>query len=97
MKARAGLIGPFAIALLAPLLAQTIPPASIADQEMGWAKIYNFKGATEPLKVDDRVYSPAQRTISEPFRAVSNGTPRWHARARERRATDGPPPWRSSS
>ncbi|MCC7241916.1 MAG: hypothetical protein IT180_08325 [Acidobacteria bacterium] len=64
MKGRSGLIGSFAIALAVPLLAQTIPPASIADQELGWAKIYNFKGATAPLKVDHRVYSAAQRTIA---------------------------------
>ncbi len=64
MKARAGLIGSIAIALSMPAIAQTIPPASIADQEIGRAKVYNFTGATEPLKVDHRVYSPAQRSMA---------------------------------
>jgi len=64
MRARAGLIGSLAIALSVPLLAQTIPPASIADKEMGWLKVYDFKGTSAPLKVDHRVYSPAQRAIS---------------------------------
>jgi hypothetical protein len=64
MRLRAGLIGSFAIALSAPLLAQPIPPASIADKEMGWIKVYDFKPASEPLKVDTRVYSAAQRTIA---------------------------------
>lgn len=60
----AGLIGSIAIALSMPIVAQTIPPASIADKEIGWAKVYDFKGTSEPLKVDHRVYSPAQRTIA---------------------------------
>ena len=64
MKARAGLIGSIAIAPSMPAIAQTIPPASIADQEIGWAKVYNFTGATEPLKVDHGVYSPAQRSTA---------------------------------
>lgn len=33
-------------------------------KEMGWLKVYDFKGASETLKVDTRVYSPAQRTIA---------------------------------
>ena len=64
MRLLAGLIGSLTIALSAPLLAQPIPPASIADKEMGWIKVYNFPPATEPLKVDTRVYSAAQRTIA---------------------------------
>jgi hypothetical protein len=64
MRLRAGLIGSFAIALSVPLLAQPIPPASIADKEMGWLKVYAFKAESEPLKVDTRVYSAAQRTIA---------------------------------
>jgi hypothetical protein len=64
MRTRAGLIGSLAIALSVPLLAQEIPPATIADKEMGWVKVYDFKGTSAPLKVDHRVYSPAQRTIS---------------------------------
>src|SRR6187549_3366754 len=64
MTLRVGLIGSLAIALSAPLLAQPIPPASIADKEMGWIKVYNFPAATEPLKVDTRVYSTIQRNIA---------------------------------
>jgi hypothetical protein len=64
MRARATLIGSLAIALSVPLLAQLIPPASIADKEMGWLKVYAFKAESEPLKVDTRVYTAAQRTIA---------------------------------
>ncbi len=64
MRPGAGLIGSLAIALSVPLLAQPIPPASIADKELGWIKVYNFPAVTEPLKVDTRVYSAAQRTIA---------------------------------
>ena len=64
MRAPAGFIGSVAIALSMPALAQVIPPASIADKEMGWVKVYDFKGTSEPLTVDQRVYSPAQRTIA---------------------------------
>ncbi|MEO6437434.1 MAG: hypothetical protein ABIP55_16945, partial [Tepidisphaeraceae bacterium] len=38
--------------------------ASIVDKEMGWMKVYDFKGLNEPLKVDQRVYSAVQRTIA---------------------------------
>jgi hypothetical protein len=58
------LIGSLVIVLAAPVLAQPIPPGSIVDKEMGWIKVYNFPPATEPLKVDTRVYSTAQRTIA---------------------------------
>ena len=64
MRRRATLIGSLTIALLVPLLAQPIPPASIADKEMGWLKVYAFKEQSEPLKVDTRVYTAAQRTIA---------------------------------
>ena len=62
MRLAAGLI--CSLALSVPALAQPIPPASIADKEMGWIKVYNFPPATEPLKVDTRVYSAAQRTVA---------------------------------
>jgi hypothetical protein len=52
------------VSLSVPLLAQPIPPASIVDKEMGWIKVYNFPPASEPLKVDTRVYSVAQRNIA---------------------------------
>ncbi len=64
MRTPAGLLASIALALSVPLLAQVIPPASIADKEMGWVTVHNFKGATAPLKIDRRVYSPAQRTIA---------------------------------
>ena len=64
MRARAGLIGSLAVALSVPLLGQAIPPASIVDKEMGWMKVYDFKGSVAPLKVDHRVYSPAQQAIA---------------------------------
>ncbi len=47
-----------------PLLAQPIPPVTIADKELGWIKVYDFKPTSEPLKVDARVYSAAQRNIA---------------------------------
>jgi len=58
------LIGSLAIALSVPLLAQPIPPVTIADKELGWIKVYDFKPTSEPLKVDTRVYSAAQRNIA---------------------------------
>ncbi len=64
MRARIGLVAPLAFALSVSLHAQTIAPASIADKDMGWVKVHDFKGTTEPLTVDRRVYSPAQRTIA---------------------------------
>lgn len=67
MRVPAAFIGSIAIALSIPALAQVIPPASIADKEMGWVRIYDFKGTSEPLKVDHRVFSPAQRTIAMNF------------------------------
>ena len=63
MTFRAGVIGVVAIAWSMPLMAQTIPPASIAEKEMGWLKVYDFKATSEPLKVDDRVYPAAQRNV----------------------------------
>ena len=58
----AGLIGSFAIYLSVPLLAQPIPPVTIADKELGWIKVYDFKPTSEPLKVDTRVYPPLSAT-----------------------------------
>ena len=45
--------------------AQPIPPKSIEDSVLGWMKIYNFKGAKAPLKVDDKTYSIAQLSICD--------------------------------
>jgi hypothetical protein len=64
LRPSAGLIGSLAIALSVPLLAQPIPPVTIADKELGWIKVYDFKPTSEPLKVDTRVYSAAQRNIA---------------------------------
>ena len=70
MRARATLIGSLAIALSlsgrAPS-AQAIHPVSIEDQVIGWIKIYDYKGATLPIKVDERVYSPAQLSVAQLF------------------------------
>jgi hypothetical protein len=60
----AGLIASLAFAMPAPLLAQPIPPSTYVDKEMGWIKVYNFQPTSEPLKVDTRVYSAAQRNIA---------------------------------
>ena len=43
------------------------PPASIEDQVLGWIKVYNYKGATLPITLDHRVYSPAQLSIAQLF------------------------------
>jgi len=70
MNTSATLIGSLAIALslsgTAPS-AQAIHPQSIEDQVLGWMKIYDYKGATLPIKVDQRVYSPAQLSIAQLF------------------------------
>src|SRR5450759_5008840 len=70
MRARATLIGSLAILLslsgTAPS-AQEIPRQSLEDKVLGWIKIYDYKGATQPLKVDQRVYSPAQLSIARLF------------------------------
>lgn len=70
MRARVALIGSLALLLslseTAPS-AQAIPPQSIEGQVLGWIKIYDYKGATLPIKVDQRVYSPAQLSIAQLF------------------------------
>jgi hypothetical protein len=45
--------------------AQEIPRQSIQDSVIGWMKVYNFKGAKEPLKVDTKTYSVAQLSIAD--------------------------------
>lgn len=47
--------------------AQPILRKSIEDQELGWMKIYHFKGAKAGLKVDDKTYSIAQLSICDSF------------------------------
>ena len=69
MRARATLIGSLAIALslsgTAPSAARPSLRQSIEDQVLGWIKIYDYKGATLPIKMDQRVYSPAQLSIAQ--------------------------------
>jgi hypothetical protein len=45
--------------------AQGIPTREIEDSVLGWMKVYNFKGVREPLKVDAKLYSPAQQSIAD--------------------------------
>jgi hypothetical protein len=70
MRTPAALLGSLAIAVslsgTAPA-AQTIPPQSIEGQALGWIRIYDYKGATLPVTVDHRVYSPAQLSIAQLF------------------------------
>jgi hypothetical protein len=47
--------------------AQQVPRQAIEDQVLGWIKIYDYKGATLPITVDQRVYSPAQLSIAQLF------------------------------
>ena len=70
MRASAGLIGSLAMAWLlsgTPASAQAVPPQSIADKVLGWIRIYDYKGATQPITLDQRVYSPAQLSIAQLF------------------------------
>jgi hypothetical protein len=70
MRTRAALIGPLALVWslsgTAPS-AQAIPRSSLDGQVLGWIKIYDYKSATPPIKVDHRVYSPAQLSIAQLF------------------------------
>lgn len=47
--------------------AQEINRKKIEDSVLGWKKVYNFKGAKAPLKVDDKTYSIAQLSIADSF------------------------------
>jgi len=70
MRERVTLIGSLAMALTlsgTPVSSQAIPPQSIEDQVLGWIKIYDYKSPTAPIKVDQRVYSPAQLSIAQLF------------------------------
>ena len=80
MKTHATLIGSLAILLS---LSGTAPSAQgppvpqdaptrpsrypLEDKVLGWIKIYDYKGATLPIKEDGRVYSPAQLSIARLF------------------------------
>jgi len=49
------------------VFSQEIPSRSIEDSVLGWMKVYNFKGAKEPMKVDTKLYSTAQLSICDSF------------------------------
>ncbi len=46
---------------------QFIPRESIADTVIGWIRLHDFTGARKPLKVDDKLYSPAQLSMGDAF------------------------------
>ncbi len=47
------------------VLAQPVSPKNIKDSVLGWMKVYNYKGAKAPIKVDDKDYSIAQLSICD--------------------------------
>lgn len=55
------------LAVSVSAVAQPIPPKSIEDSVIGWMKVYSFKGVNNPVKVDDKIYSPAQLAICDSF------------------------------
>lgn len=55
------------LAFYAGAAAQNIPPASIEDQVLGWIKPFAAPAVRAPLKIDHRVYSPAQLAIADDF------------------------------
>ena len=70
MRARAALIGSLALVCSLSGTAQSrqpIPSSVLEDQVLGWIKVYDYKGATLPIKLDARVYSPAQLSIAQQF------------------------------
>ena len=61
MRARAALIGSLVLVWSLSGSAQSrqpIPPSELEDQVLGWTKVYDYKGATKPITVDTRLYSP---------------------------------------
>jgi hypothetical protein len=70
MRARAALIGSLTLVCSLSGAAQSrqpIPASVLEDQILGWIRVYNYKGATLPITVDHRVYSPAQLSIAQLF------------------------------
>ena len=53
--------------LAAASIGQEIPRSEIEDSVLGWMKVYNFKGAKQALKIDDKIYSIAQLSIADSF------------------------------
>ena len=70
MRACAALIGSLAVVSVlsgTAASAQPIHPQPVEDQALGWIKIYNYKGATLPIRENQRVYSPAQLSTAQLF------------------------------
>ena len=71
MRARAALIVSLVLVWSLSGTAQSshqgIPASELQDQVLGWIKVYNYKGATLPITLDHRVYSPAQLSIAQLF------------------------------
>ena len=70
MRARAALIA--SLVLVGSLSGaaqsrQRIPASELEDQVLGWMKVYDYKGATTPITLDHRVYSPAQLSNAQLF------------------------------
>lgn len=53
--------------LTAKLQAQWVQRSVYADSVLGWIKVYNWKGATKPIKIDHRNYSITQLSICDTF------------------------------
>ena len=64
MKTIIVLVSTIALLLTIPAQTQEIRADEARDKVFGWMKIYDFTGATAPLTVDHRVYSPAQLTVA---------------------------------
>ena len=70
MRARAALIGVMALVCSLSGSAQSrqrIPASELEDQVLGWIKVYDYKGATQPITLDHRVYSPVQLSNAQLF------------------------------
>ena len=52
---------------LATCFAQEINRRVLEDSVIGWMKVYNFKGAKQPMAVDGKVYSVPQMSICDSF------------------------------
>jgi len=52
---------------LANCYTQEINRRDLEDSVIGWIKVYNFKGAKQPMTVDGKVYSVAQMSICDSF------------------------------
>ena len=61
----------FSVAILlmrgGPAFTQVTTQQSIDESELGWHKVYHYKGAKEIKKMDDRVFSIAQLSLCDTF------------------------------